>query len=68
MDEQGLGEAGHADKQRMAAREHSDQRLVDHLLLTIDDFTNGFAGLGDFRAGSLDFLNGVTVRFTECLH
>ncbi len=36
-----LGEAGHADEQRMAAAQHGDQRLLDHLVLAVDDGADG---------------------------
>ncbi|MHC2341521.1 hypothetical protein ACVMIL_002687 [Bradyrhizobium barranii subsp. barranii] len=33
----GLGEAGHADQQRMAAGEDGDERVLDHPILAKDD-------------------------------
>ena len=42
-DQQGLGQAGHAHQQHVAAGEEGDQHLLDHLLLADDD-------LGDLGA------------------
>ena len=36
LDQLGLGEAGHADQQRVAAGEHGDQRALDHDFLAED--------------------------------
>ena len=68
VNEQGLCKARHADEQRMAARKDRHKRLVDHLFLTVNHFANGLSGLGDLGARGFDFLNGVAVRFTDCLH
>jgi len=68
VDEERLREARHADQQRVAARQDGDQGLVDDLFLAVDDLANGRPGRGDLGARCLDFLNGVAVRFTECLH
>ena len=46
LDQLGLGEAGHADEQAVAAGEQGDQREVDDLLLAEDDL----ADLGARRA------------------
>ncbi len=37
LDQLGLGEAGHADQQRMAAGEDGDERVLDHPVLAEDD-------------------------------
>ena len=47
LDQLGLGEARHADQQRVAAGQHGDQRLLDHLLLAEDDRAD--RGLGGAR-------------------
>jgi len=68
VNEKRLGKTGHADKQRVTAGQHGDQRLVDHLLLAIDHFADGGTRRGDLGARGFYFLDGVAVRFTECLH
>ena len=55
--ELGLGEAGHADQQRVAAGEHRDQRAVDDALLSEDDGADrgpGGAGVRGRRLGGAD--------------
>ncbi len=37
MDQQGLGETGHAHQEAVASREQPDERLLDHVLLADDD-------------------------------
>ncbi len=37
LDQLGLGEAGHADQQRMTAGEDGDERVLDHPILAEDD-------------------------------
>src|SRR5262245_40175957 len=41
LDELGLGEAGHANQQRVATGEHRDECLLDHHILTEDHRANG---------------------------
>ena len=41
LDQLGLGEAGHADQQRMAAGQDRDQRVFDHPVLAEDDGADG---------------------------
>ncbi len=43
LDQPRLGEPGHADQQRVAAREQRDQGLLDHLGLTEDDLADALA-------------------------
>ena len=45
----GLGEAGHADQQSMAAGQHGDQRALDHDVLAEDHRADG--GLGGAHMG-----------------
>ncbi len=43
LDQPRLGEPGHADQQRVAARQQRDQGLLDHLGLTEDDLADALA-------------------------
>ena len=45
-----LARPGKTDQQRMAAREHGDQRLLDHAFLAEDDLADRGLGGGDLRA------------------
>jgi hypothetical protein len=60
IDQLGLGEARDADQQRMAAGQHRDQRVIDHLLLTEDDVADrgprGFHAFGGRFRGADDHL------------
>ncbi len=47
LDQLGLGEAGHADQQRVAAGEQRDQRALDHAFLAEDDAADAVADPGD---------------------
>ena len=47
IDELGLGEAGHADEQAVAAGQQRDEHLLDDLRLAEDHRTDGGAGGGD---------------------
>ena len=49
LDQLGLGEAGHADQQRMAAGQHGHQRALDHDVLAENDLADG--GLGGAHVG-----------------
>ena len=60
-DGQRLGQAGHADRQAVAAGEQADQHLLDHLLLA-DDHLVDLAP--EQLAGPLDPLHGL---FGACL-
>ena len=51
LDQLGLGEAGHADQQRVAAGEHGDQRVLDHQVLTEDDRADGVLCGAHVRGG-----------------
>jgi hypothetical protein len=50
LDQLGLGEAGKADQQRMAAAEHGDERLLDHAFLPEDHAADCGLGGGDLGA------------------
>ena len=54
LDQPRLGEAGHADQQRVAAGEQRDQRLIDHLALAEDDAADALAHQGEALAERLD--------------
>ena len=57
-DEERLGEAGHADQQAVAAGEHRDQHLLDHVVLPDDDLVD----LADEHvAGAAQLFDGVGV-------
>ena len=47
VDQLGLGEAGHADHEAVAAGQDGDQRVLDDLLLAEDDRGDGLARLAD---------------------
>ena len=54
VDQFGLGEAGHADQERMAAGQNGDQRALDHGILPEDHradrgFRRAHMGGGRFR-------------------
>ena len=49
VDQLGLGEAGHADQQRVAAGQDGDQRALDHGVLAEDHRADG--GLGRAHVG-----------------
>ena len=49
LDQLGLGETGHADEQRMAARQDRHQRLLDHLVLAEDDRADRRLGRAHMR-------------------
>ena len=51
LDELGLGEAGNADEQAVAAAEQGDQGPLDHLLLAEDHAADGGLGCGDVGGG-----------------
>jgi len=43
LDEPGLGETRNADQQGVSPAQQGDQSLLDHLVLTKDDFTDPLA-------------------------
>ena len=45
LDQLGLGQAGDADQQAVAAGQNGDERAVDHRLLAVDDLADGLARL-----------------------
>ena len=51
IDQLGLGEAGHADDEAVAAGQDGDQRVLDDLLLAEDDRGDGLARLADLVDG-----------------
>ena len=57
LDQLGLGEAGHADQEAVAAGEDRDQRAVDHRFLAVDDLADRVARLPDARHGGVGFGN-----------
>ena len=61
-DHQRLGQPRHAHQQAMAAGEHGDQQLLDHLLLA-DDHPAQL--LGDQPVGLVEFLHGLDVFVLE---
>ena len=67
VDEAGLRKARDTDEQAVAAREHRDQNLVDHLALAEDDAADGFAHPGEFRDGVFDLANDG-IRIIESVH
>ena len=49
-----LARPGHADQQRVAARQQRDQGLLDHLALAEDDLADALADLAQALAERLD--------------
>ncbi len=47
----GLRQAGQTDEQRVPARKHRDQRLLDHALLSENDLADRGLGGGDLSTG-----------------
>ena len=68
VDKQRLGETGHADQERMAAREDRDQRARDHLVLAVNDGCGGAMRLLHALGRGLDTGNDVVVRLRQCCH
>ena len=66
LDQQRLGEAGHADQQRVAAGQDGDERALDHLLLAEDDRRGGFLDALDALAGRFDAADDGVVGLGEC--
>ena len=58
LDQLGLGEAGHADQQQVTAGQQRNQRLIDDLLLAINDLADGGARLPQLAAQPLDIGQG----------
>ena len=54
FDQPGLGQARHADQQRMAAAQKGDQGLFDHLALPEDDLADAVANQTEAAAQSFD--------------
>ena len=65
LDQLGLGEARHADQQRMAAGQHRDQRAVDHPLLAEDDRADRGPGGARMRGGGLRGTHHHVLEFFE---
>ena len=63
LDQAGLGEAGQANQQAMAASQHRDQRFLDDPGLAKDDRADGIAHAGDLCANGFDLLDEAVVRF-----
>ncbi len=68
LDQQRLGEAGHADQQGMPAGEDGDERALDHLLLAEDDRGGGLVHALDALAGRFDAADNGVVCLCECAH
>ena len=66
LHQQRLGEARHADQQRVAARQDGDERALDHLLLAEDDRRGGFLDALDALAGRFDATDDGVVGLCEC--
>ena len=62
FDQLGLGEAGHADQQRVAAGEQRHQRALDHAFLAEDDPADAVADLGDVGQRLLGFGDHLAFR------
>ena len=60
LDQLGLGEAGNADQQQMAAGKECNQRLIDDILLAIDHLADGGAGGPELASQALDIGQGGT--------
>ena len=65
LDQLGLGEAGHADQQRMAAGEDGDQRALDHPLLAEDDRADRGLGGAHMRGGRFRRAHDHVFEFFE---
>ena len=63
-DEQRLRKSRHAGQQRVAAREHRRQDLVDHLVLAHDALRELLLHLGAFRVQHFDALHVSLVEFS----
>ena len=66
-DEKGLREARDAFQQRMAASEHRDQHLLDHVVLTNDNFGQLLADAGIGGSTAIDS-GDVVGRFSVVRH
>ena len=58
LDQLGLGEAGDADQQQVAARQERNQRLIDDILLAINDLADRGARGPELGAQPLDVGQG----------
>ena len=58
LDQLGLGEAGHADQQQVAAGQERNKRLIDDILLAINDLADGGARRPQLAAQALDIGQG----------
>ena len=61
LDQLGLGEARHADQQRVAAGEQRNQRALDHAFLAEDDAAD--ARPGPWRCRPAPFRPRATISF-----
>ena len=68
LDEQRLGEARHADQQRMAAGEQRDERALDDDILAEDDAGGGLVGALHALGGGFEARDDVCVGFHDCAH
>ena len=64
LDQQRLGEARHADQQRVAAGQNGDERALDHLVLAEDDGGGRLVDALHALAGRLDA--GDDVAASRC--
>ena len=67
FDQLGLGEAGHAKQQRVAAGQDSDQRLLDHLVLAEDHRADRRLRRGDMRRGRFGGPHDHVFEFFETI-
>src|SRR5262249_40676523 len=65
LDQLGLGEAGEANEQCMAAREHGHHRLLDHPFLSEDHVADRGLGGGDLRPGGLGLAHDHVVELLD---
>ena len=70
LDQQGLGEARHADQQHVAARQECYKGLIDDVLLAINDLADGRAGGAQLATETFDVGQGgegVSVGCSGCV-
>ncbi len=68
LDQLGLGQAGHADQQAMAARQQRHQRLLDHFVLTEDDLAHAGADAREQGGGRFQPFDGCALCFVDRVH
>ncbi len=68
LDEARLGEAGHADQQRVAAGKQRDESKVDDALLAENDGGRRLAHFLDLGANFLDTIDELGLGLGKCCH